>query len=86
MAQQLKRWESPRRPGRNHKGRGGSARQRQIRKRSQGLRQRLRGDAAPSPHTTTENYKKLQETTKKESQGSPFLWPLVFGQPQGHEG
>jgi hypothetical protein len=43
MAQQLKRWESPRKPGRNHKGRSGSARQRQLHKRHQTLRQRLTG-------------------------------------------
>ncbi|MFZ4641316.1 MAG: hypothetical protein ACOYMP_13060 [Nodosilinea sp.] len=41
MSQHLKRWESPRSPGRNRKGRGGSARQRQLRKRQQTLRQRL---------------------------------------------
>lgn len=41
MAQRLKRWESPRRQGRNDKGRGGSARQRQIRKQLQTLRQKL---------------------------------------------
>jgi hypothetical protein len=41
MAQHLKRWESPRRPGRNHKGRGGTARQRQLQKRQQTLRRYL---------------------------------------------
>lgn len=41
MGRQLKRWESPRREGRNHKGKGGSARQRQKRKQLQALRQRL---------------------------------------------
>jgi hypothetical protein len=42
MAQQLKRWESPRHQGRNAKGRGGSARQRQLKKRLQNLRQKLK--------------------------------------------
>ncbi|MEO0458598.1 MAG: hypothetical protein AAF152_18745 [Cyanobacteria bacterium P01_A01_bin.114] len=42
MAQRLKRWESPRRKGRNHKGRGGSARHRQIVKQQQLWRKRLR--------------------------------------------
>lgn len=52
----IKRWESPRH---NDKGRGGSARQRQLRKRHQQLRQRLQapgtqsknpeGDAIASP-------------------------------------
>ncbi|MDZ8183482.1 MAG: hypothetical protein RMX96_01285 [Nostoc sp. ChiSLP02] len=37
----LKRWESPRREGRNDKGRGGSARKRQLKKQRQMLRQRL---------------------------------------------
>lgn len=67
MAQQLKRWESPRRPGRNDKGRGGSARQRQLRKRHQGLRNRLRaGDSPPADAGTTIHH-------PGESQGSPFF-------------
>lgn len=45
MAQRLKRWESPRRAGRNDKGRGGSARQRQKRKQLQALRQKLKSDS-----------------------------------------
>jgi hypothetical protein len=40
--QRLKRWESPRRKGRNDKGKGGSARARQIRKQQQMLRQKLK--------------------------------------------
>jgi hypothetical protein len=44
MAQRLKRWESPRREGRNDKGRGGSARQRQKQKQLQQLRQKLQQD------------------------------------------
>ncbi|MBI1242645.1 hypothetical protein [Umezakia ovalisporum] len=39
---QLKRWESPRRQGRNDKGRGGSARKRQLKKQRQMLRQQLK--------------------------------------------
>ncbi|UBF29104.1 hypothetical protein K9N68_15460 [Kovacikia minuta CCNUW1] len=38
----LKRWESPRREGRNDKGKGGSARQRQRRKQFQSLRKKLK--------------------------------------------
>ncbi len=38
----LKRWESPRREGRNDKGRGGAARQRQLKKRNQMLRKKLK--------------------------------------------
>lgn len=50
MARYLKRWESPRREGRNHKGKGGSARQRQIRKQFQTLRKKLK-DSDPQPPT-----------------------------------
>ena len=42
MAQRLKSWESPRNEGRNNKGKGGSARQRQIKKRNQMLRNKLK--------------------------------------------
>lgn len=42
MSQQLKRWESPRKRGRNQKGRGGSARQRQYLKQQQFWRKRLK--------------------------------------------
>ncbi len=42
MAQQLKRWESPRSEGRNTKGKGGSARTRQLKKKFQTLRQKLK--------------------------------------------
>jgi hypothetical protein len=42
MARQLKSWESPRKEGRNDKGKGGSARQRQLKKRMQMLRQKLK--------------------------------------------
>ncbi|MFB2924192.1 hypothetical protein [Aerosakkonema funiforme] len=42
MARLLKRWESPRREGRNDKGRGGSARQRQLKKQQKMLRNKLK--------------------------------------------
>ena len=45
MGQRLKRWESPRREGRNDKGKGGSARQRQLKKRQQMLRQKLQNNS-----------------------------------------
>lgn len=38
----LKSWESPRRQGRNDKGKGGSARKRQLKKRQQMLRNKLK--------------------------------------------
>ncbi|PZV10113.1 MAG: hypothetical protein DCF32_00470 [Leptolyngbya sp.] len=49
MAQHLKRWESPRKLGRNDKGRGGAARQRQLQKRQQTLRKRLGGRSPSNP-------------------------------------
>ena len=42
MSQKLKRWESPRNEGRNDKGKGGSARQRQKKKQLQMLRKKLK--------------------------------------------
>lgn len=42
MVQRLKRWESPRRQGRNDKGKSGSARQRQLKKKTQMLRKKLK--------------------------------------------
>jgi hypothetical protein len=38
----LKSWESPRRQGRNDKGKGGAARKRQLKKRQQMLRNQLK--------------------------------------------
>ena len=42
MTHRLKRWESPRRQGRNDKGKGGSARARQLKKQQQMLRNKLK--------------------------------------------
>ena len=41
---QLKRWESPRREGRNDKGHTKSAMQRQIKKATQSLRKKLKSN------------------------------------------
>lgn len=38
----LKSWESPRKQGRNDKGKGGSARARQLKKQQQMLRKKLK--------------------------------------------
>ncbi|MEB3229693.1 MAG: hypothetical protein VKJ64_01685, partial [Leptolyngbyaceae bacterium] len=48
MAQRLKRWESPRKAGRNDKGRGGSARQRQRKKQFKVLKKSLTENSKPS--------------------------------------
>ncbi|TVP61967.1 MAG: hypothetical protein EA343_12790 [Nodularia sp. (in: Bacteria)] len=55
---QLKRWESPRREGRNDKGRGGSARTRQLKKQRQMLRQRLK---EANKQNNNQNYGKGEE-------------------------
>ena len=47
MNQRLKRWESPRNEGRNDKGKGGSARQRQRKKQLQMLRKKLKEGTTP---------------------------------------
>jgi hypothetical protein len=47
MSQRLKRWESPRNEGRNDKGKGGSARQRQKKKQLQMLRKKLKEGINP---------------------------------------
>jgi hypothetical protein len=66
MAQRLKRWESPRKEGRNDKGRGGSARQRQLKKQRQALRRRLKAES--DGHNGQSN-----QTKKGENFGSlPF--------------
>jgi hypothetical protein len=43
----LKRWESPRKEGRNDKGKGGSARKRQLKKQQQMLRKKLKEGTQP---------------------------------------
>src|SRR5919199_3571591 len=67
MAQRLKRWESPRRQGRNDKGKGGSARQRQLKKQQQMLRKKL---------------KEGQQAENQDKQGGRDnnSLPLLFGQ------
>jgi hypothetical protein len=55
MAQHLKRWEFPRRKGRNDKGRGGAARQRQLAKRNQVLRKRLKDSNSAQDQKTRDN-------------------------------
>jgi len=63
---QLKRWESPRREGRNDKGRGGAARKRQLKKQRQMLRQKLKENQRSNDH-------------HNNKQGGKFNFPLFFG-------
>ena len=60
----LKRWESPRREGRNDKGRGGSARKRQLKKQRQMLRQKLKDNHKPDDH---------HNNNQGESSTSPYF-------------
>jgi len=62
----LKRWESPRKEGRNEKGRGGSARKRQLKKQRQMLLQRLK--EANKPNNNKNN------TTGEDK----IIFPLFF--------
>ncbi|MEH2324977.1 MAG: hypothetical protein V7K32_15730 [Nostoc sp.] len=63
----LKRWESPRKEGRNDKGRGGSARKRQLKKQRQMLRQRLK------------EANKLDNDKKNKPGEDKLIFPLFFG-------
>jgi len=59
MTQRLKRWESPRRQGRNDKGKGGSARRRQLKKQTQMLRKKLK----KGQKANNQNHKRGRESS-----------------------
>lgn len=65
MPQRLKRWESPRKQGRNDKGRGGSARARQLRKQQQMLRKKLKEQDSAEDNKES----KTQKNSKKSKGG-----------------
>jgi len=67
MVERLKRWESPRKRGRNDKGKGGSARARQLRKREQMLRQKLKQQGE-------------RKQGQLKQQGREIIPSLFFGQ------
>jgi hypothetical protein len=73
MTQRLKRWESPRKQGRNDKGKGGTARARQLRKREQMLRQKLKSNE-------TSKLGKLKHEERKITP-SLFLWAKLLINP-----
>lgn len=78
MAQQLKRWESPRKEGRNDKGRGGSARRRQKAKQFKRLKQTLidLGKAPEKPTQAQDSPPKAngnQKAQKRSDYVAPFL-------------
>ena len=66
MAQRLKRWESPRRRGRNDKGKGGSARARQLRKQQKMLRKKLKSNPEVKP----------QDKSQRREQSLLFFFAL----------
>jgi hypothetical protein len=63
----LKRWESPRKEGRNDKGRGGSARKRQLKKQRQMLRQKLK------------EANKSDNSKNNRTGEDKLIFPLFFG-------
>ncbi|AFZ60350.1 hypothetical protein H6G54_14680 [Anabaena cylindrica FACHB-243] len=67
----LKRWESPRKEGRNDKGRGGSARKRQLKKQRQMLRNKLK-----------EAQKAEKNQNNQQKREGIFTFPLFLGFPQ----
>jgi hypothetical protein len=67
VTQRLKRWESPRRQGRNDKGRGGSARKRQLKKQQQVLRKKLKeSNSNPDRRQNSQEGREIN------------LFPLIF--------
>ena len=71
MTQRLKRWESPRRQGRNDKGKGGSARQRQLKKQTQMLRKKLQENQESDKRK--DNQKRIDTLRRERTEilGSP---------------
>jgi hypothetical protein len=72
MARMLKRWESPRKEGRNNKGKGGSARRRQLKKQMQMLRKQLKSKGQIS--NQGERSSQSNNSKKKESNLALLFW------------
>ena len=68
MVERLKSWESPRKRGRNHKGKGGTARARQLKKREKLLRKKLKQN------------KNIEANKKPKHQEGEIIPPLFFCQ------
>ena len=66
MVERLKSWESPRKRGRNDKGKGGTARARQLKKREKLLRKKLKQDQT------------IQGKKSSKSQEGEMIPPLFF--------
>ncbi|MEG4229077.1 hypothetical protein QUA35_23535 [Microcoleus sp. N9_B2] len=65
----LKSWESPRSEGRNSKGKGGSARARQLKKQQQTLRKQLKAQ---------HDRQNTNKTTNKTIKGRKPIIPSLF--------
>jgi len=83
VSRQLKRWESPRREGRNAKGKGGSARQRQLRKQFKTLSQKLKqSDTHPPDPAQPDRNRKQNKDRGEDAMFSPFC-VLEIGSDRG---
>jgi hypothetical protein len=81
MARMLKRWESPRKEGRNDKGKGGSARRRQLKKQTQMLRKQLKSKGQIIDQGRRPD--KSNEFNNKESHTALLFW--IYAQDQQPE-
>ena len=66
MIERLKSWESPRKRGRNDKGKGGTARARQLKKREKLLRKKLKQNQS------------IQGKKSQQSHEGEIIPPLFF--------
>lgn len=78
MAQRLKSWESPRSQGRNTKGKGGSARQRQLKKQQQMLRKKLKGESITGDRNATPS----QNPNNTKEKRTPVLFSFYLEMQQ----
>ena len=76
MVERLKSWESPRKRGRNDKGKGGSARARQIKKRNKLLSKKLKQNQGIEAKQKQNKQKKAKQ--KPGSREGEIIPPLFF--------
>lgn len=74
MVERLKSWESPRKRGRNYKGKGGSARARQLRKREKMLLKKLKKqEVKQAQNQNNQNSREERESTPSFFMAKNFL-------------
>lgn len=80
MARQLKRWESPRREGRNDKGRGGAARKRQRQKQIKNLMKKLKqqDDRTGKNHNSDNNFDSSFDNPYRTQEGREPRFSSLF--------